>query len=445
MVNHSSLLKTDLAKISKETFLIEQINFINMKKIFLLIAISIMAFGVNAQTEYMIVTKKDGTATKVKVNDVDEISFDFLFGEAITDYAEDGTSVKVYDLEINPVSKQPALLLNPEGKASSLIEFDGSAWVNVGPKGFTGDIASGSASLAYASDGTPYAFFKNSTRYSHVFKYSGGAWSSLGNEFGSDKNITETFTGIALDSDDYPIVSYMYSANGAAVARRTLVVNYFDGDGWIDDQTIPGVSANNYLIDIFNAAGSVYVGFLQQGVDGYYALYKYNGEFSWTEVTRFLPEGAVQGNIIASSWVVSDDGNEVFLLAGVDNITNGVFYPTVFRYRVDTDKWSQIGEPVTSAGGEDGKTMQTASRFDMTLDSKGNPMLFYKDYDNNDYPTVLTLNDGTRQWNDPVVIDNYSISPSRMTIKSIEPGVQYASYVKNIDGVKYLSVVKLEF
>lgn len=89
--------------------------------------------------------------------------------------------------------------------------------------------------------------------------------------------------------------------------------------------------------------------------------------------------------------------------------------------------------------------MQTASRQALSLDAAGNPMVFYKDYDNNYYPTIVTLNPETRQWNTPIVLESYSLGTKRIMLKSIEPGTQYASYTKTVNGVLQLSVVKLNF
>lgn len=89
--------------------------------------------------------------------------------------------------------------------------------------------------------------------------------------------------------------------------------------------------------------------------------------------------------------------------------------------------------------------METAARFDMTLDSKGDPMVFYKDYDNNLYPTIVTLNAETRQWNTPVVLEKYALGTKKIMIKSIEAGTQYASYIKTVDSVNKVVVVKLNY
>ena len=196
---------------------------------------------------------------------------------------------------------------------------------------------------------------------------------------------------------------------------------------------------------MFNAGGALYCGFIQQGAGGSYKLYKYKGEFTWEKVCEYLPTGASQPNIVGAEWAVSSNGNDIYLLAGSDAITNSVWFPTVFRYTVDTQKWTQVGEPLTSAGGANQQTMQTASRFDLALDNVGNPMVFYKDYDNSFYPTIVTLNPESRQWNTPVVLENYSLGTKRLMLKSIEPGTQYATYIKEEGGINKVNAVKLNF
>jgi len=82
-----------------------------MKKILLLAVISILSFNLFAQSEYMVVTKKDGSTIKTKIADVDSVSFAMLVGEQLGAYAENGVSVDSYDMEINPVTKVPTFFI----------------------------------------------------------------------------------------------------------------------------------------------------------------------------------------------------------------------------------------------------------------------------------------------------------------------------------------------
>ena len=416
-----------------------------MKKIFLLAVISFISFNLVAQTEYMVVAKKDGSTVKVKVADVDSVAFAMLVGEQLGSYAENGVAVDSYDMEINPATKVPTLFIQNSGVAASIVEVGSAGWLNIGSKGFTGVASSGTLSLAFDSKGVPYSFFVNTNKKAQVMKFVNGAWTNAGLEFGTASAVTGTLEGIAIHTDGNPIVGIMSNVAVGAVPKRTLLVSYFDGTEWLAEQTVAGVSATDYLVTMFNAAGSLYCGFIQQGTGGSYKLYKYNGEFTWEKVCDFLPTGASQPNILANEWAVSNDGKEIYLLAGSDAITNAVYLPTVFRYSVETQKWTQVGEPLSSAGGANKQTMQTASRFDLALDNAGNPLVFYKDYDNNFYPTIVTLNPETRQWNTPIVLEKYSLGTKRIMLKSIEPGIQYATYIKEEGGINKVNLVKLNY
>ena len=416
-----------------------------MKKILLLAAISILSFNLFAQSEYMVVTKKDGSTIKTKIADVDSVSFAMLVGEQLGAYAENGVSVDSYDMEINPVTKVPTFFIQNSGVAASVVELGSNGWTNLGAKGFTNVASSSTLSLAFDSKGVPYSFFVNTNKKSQVMKFVNGAWANVGVEFGTVNAVTGTVDGIGVHTDDNPIVGIMSNVAVGAVPKRTLLASYFDGTEWLAEQTVAGVSATDYLVTMFNAAGSLYCGFIQQGAGGSYKLYKYNGEFTWEKVCDFLPTGASQPNILANEWAVTNDGKEIYLLAGSDAITNSIYFPTVFRYTVDTKTWTQVGEPLTSAGGANKQNMQTASRFDLALDNAGNPMVFYKDYDNNFYPTIVTLNSETRQWNTPIVLENYSLGTKRIMLKSIEPGTQYAVYIKVEGGINKVNAVKLNY
>lgn len=419
-----------------------------MKKIFLLALISIFAFNLSAQTEYMVVAKKDGTTVQVKVADVDSVTFEMLVGEQLGTYTLDAIEVDSYDMEINPVTKVPTFFLQTKSTPASVVELGATGYTTVGNKGFPGATSS-MLSLTFDAAGVPYAYFLNANKKSEVKKLVDGTWTTVGAEFGTltatgGATVTGSLDGIGIHAGQ-PIVGFMSSQAIGATPRRTLTVSYFDGFEWLADQNVAGVSANNYLVNLFDGAGSLYTGFIQQGAGGSYKLYKYNGEFTWEAITEFLPTGASQPNILANEWVMSNDGKEIYLLIGSDAITNGVYFPTVFRYTVETKTWTQVGEPLPSAGGANNQNMQTASRFALALDGAGNPMVFYKDYDNNDYPTIVTLNPETRQWNTPVVIEKYSLGTKRIMLKSIEPGTQYATYTKLIDGILQLNTVKLNF
>ena len=416
-----------------------------MKKILLLAVISILSFNLFAQSEYMVVTKKDGSTIKTKIADVDSVSFAMLVGEQLGTYAENGVSVDSYDMEINPVTKVPTFFIQNTGVAASVVELGSNGWTNIGAKGFTNVTSSNTLSLAFNSAGVPYSYFINANKKSQVMKFADGAWTSVGTEFGTASTVTSTLDGIGFHSDNNPVIGFMSSSAIGAVARRTLTVSYFDGIEWLADQNVAGVTATDYLVTMFNAAGSLYCGFIQQGAGGTYKLYKYNGEFSWEKVCDFLPTGASQPNILANEWAVSNDGKEIYLLAGSDAITNGVWYPTVFRYTVDTKTWTQVGEPLPSAGAVNNKTMDNSGRYDLTLDGAGNPMVFYKDFDNNYYPTIVTLNPETRQWNTPIVLEKYSLGTKRIMLKSIEPGTQYAVYIKVEGGINKVNAVKLNY
>jgi hypothetical protein len=418
-----------------------------MKKIFLLAALSCFTYGAMAQTaEYMVVKKTDGSTVNVKVSDVSQVSFATIVGEPLTPFAENAVSVDNYDLEINPITKQPAMYFNCASKPGSMVEMNNGAWTNVGAAGFTTDIPNNSSSLAFDKTGLPYVYFVNAAKYSQVMKYTNSAWSIVGGaQFGITNTVTATVDGIAFDPDNNPVVGFMASNAAGSIAKRGLSMNYFDGTAWLANQAVAGVTGNDYLVTMFNAAGSLYCGYELQGTGGSYKLYKYTGDFTWTLVCDFLPSGATQPNIIGVEWAVSDDGKKVYLLAGSDAITNSVWFPTVYKYDVDAQKWTQVGDPLPSAGGAANKTMETAARFDMTLDSKGDPMVFYKDYDNNLYPTIVTLNAETRQWNTPVVLEKYALGTKKIMIKSIEAGTQYASYIKTVDSVNKVVVVKLNY
>ncbi len=418
-----------------------------MKKLLLSAVLFCMTYGAMAQTEYMVVTKTDGSSVNVKVSDVSQVSFATMTGESLGAYTEGTTNVNNYDMEINPVSKTPYIYFNCDSKPGSMVQYNGSTWTSVGTQGFTSVVPYSSASLAFDNNGVPFVYFVNDTKLSQVMKYTSGAWSTVGAPFGVASTVTASTDVLGVDSDGNPIVNFMASATAGSVAKRGWSASYFDGTSWLANQVVAGVTGYNYVVNTFKAAGSVYCGYILQGTGGKYRLYKYNSsnDFTWTLVCEYLPSGATQPNIVGAEWAVSDDGKTVYLLAGSDAITNSVWFPTVYKFDVDTQTWSQVGDPLPSAGGASHATMQTACRFDMAIDSKGDPIVFYKDYDNNNYPTVVTLDGTTRQWNTPVVIEKYALGTEKLSIKSVEAGTQYVAYPKVINSVKKVNVVKLNY
>ena len=122
-----------------------------MKKIFLLAVISFISFNLIAQTEYMVVAKKDGSTMKVKVADVDSVAFAMLVGEHLGTYSEDTVAVDSYDMEINPVTKVPTFFIQNDDVAASVVELGNTGWTNIGAKGFTNVASSSTPSLAFDS------------------------------------------------------------------------------------------------------------------------------------------------------------------------------------------------------------------------------------------------------------------------------------------------------
>jgi hypothetical protein len=104
--------------------------------------------------------------------------------------------------------------------------FTGTAWTAIGAKGFSSGTIS-AASLAIASDGTPYLAFIDQDYKVTVMRYDGSAWTVVGTAGFSTVEVG--FLSLALDSLDTPYVAY---SGGSTYPAVKATVAKWDGTDW---------------------------------------------------------------------------------------------------------------------------------------------------------------------------------------------------------------------
>jgi len=153
-----------------------------------------------------------------------------------------------------------------QGRAT-LMKFDGTAWVYVGMPGFSEwDVAN--TSLAFSPDGEPYVAYWDgaSEGRATVMKFDGTVWATVGTA-GFSAGATD-FTSLAFSPDGEPYVAYSDVINSVKAT-----VMKFDGTAWATVGTA-GFSAGDasYTSLAFSSDGEPYVAYNDMDPDTEFRL-----------------------------------------------------------------------------------------------------------------------------------------------------------------------------
>ncbi|NVN92962.1 MAG: fibronectin type III domain-containing protein [Desulfuromonadales bacterium] len=225
-------------------------------------------------------------------------------------------------------------------------------------------------SLAFASDGTPYVAYCNTsgTQKTAMMKYSGGAWNLVGSAGFSDG--AATLTSLAFSPDGTPYVAYQDSTYG-----ENLTVMKFKNGAW----SLVGSKGltSHYVTDItlaFSPDGTPYVGYTN-GITVKPTVVKYSG-FSSANPTGWSvvgTDGFSVGYVAYTSLALSPDGIPYVAYKDTAN-SNKV---TVMKY--SDGAWNVVGVPSGSVG----------YAFSFAFSPDGIPYVAYQDWNNNQKLTLI--------------------------------------------------------
>ena len=216
------------------------------------------------------------------------------------------------------------------------MKYNGSSWVLVGTRGFSGGAAY-NTSMAMDSSGMPYVAFEDvSNGYkAKVMKFAGSDWVYVGSpDFSVD---TVMDIAIAIDIGGTPYVVFVdYSNNLKATVMK------YNGSSWVNvgspGFSLGGVGGTSIAID---KSGTPYVVFC----DGETTVMKYNGsDWGYVGSPDFSMLLAGAFGINAAGITIDMNGIPYVVYTAQDEFYFDTFYLTVMKYGTNTGV-SNINDP----------------------------------------------------------------------------------------------------
>jgi hypothetical protein len=170
---------------------------------------------------------------------------------------------------------------------STVITYNGSNWVTVGPEGFSGASVN-STSMALDATGIPYVAWESSDSYNTatVMKFNGSSWAAVGSP-GFVNYVGEI--NIALSSTGTPYVVFSdenFNQNSKATVMK------FDGSKWVyvgspdfrqGEADIPTIA--------IDSSGTPFVAYRDQSNESKITVMKFDGT-NWTVVASDISAGS---------------------------------------------------------------------------------------------------------------------------------------------------------
>lgn len=234
-------------------------------------------------------------------------------------------------------SGNPIMAYRDNGYQASVMQYDGSGWVNVGAAPFTPGGALYTSLVTDALD-NPYVAFRDeywmAGGKASVMMYDGAAWVNVG-PMGFSAG-TVTYTSLGIDGNDN---LYLAFADGANSNKATVMM--YDGSTWsILGSAGISTGAATYVSLAVDTTGAPYVAYADAGNSNKVTVKKYNGS-SWVNVGS---AGFSAGAATHLSLAVDNAKNPIVVYSDGANSNKA----TVMRYNGST--WVNVVAAGISAG-----------------------------------------------------------------------------------------------
>ena len=306
----------------------------------------------------------------------------------------------------------------------SVLKYNGTDWVGVGPTGFTPHQAY-TPSFALAPNGTPYVSLQNNNNgradSALVMKFNGTGWEQVGN---TNTTLNTYYTSVAFDAVGIPYLAIAELLNNHF---KATVLKY-DGSKWnlLGNRGFSKGDANYISINI-DGNGSPYVLFEEPDsgqVYGGATVMKYNGT-DWVVVgsRRFTA-----GYVMWPAMAIDRIGNlyvvyKNYLSAGFDG------KGTVMKY--DGNTWATVGGSTLPAG--------SVSYTSIAIDNRGKPYVAFRDSLNGYKATVMGFDGNIWQ---TLGIPGFSSDEARYTCIALDPNGRPHVVYEDFGNAMHATVMK---
>jgi hypothetical protein len=232
--------------------------------------------------------------------------------------------------------------------------------------------------FALDSHGTPYMFGSDSSLGGNgtLRKFDGAAWVNVGPPGFTDGPVSNC--AIIFDKDDVPYVCYNpYSTNVTTKVQRYLGGNW-EYPGFMEQ--IPYISSPVLKSD---AQGGIFIGGFFEGAP---FIMKYNGAY-WAEFTQLNLGNKNEDQILSFSFDVSKDGTP-YVCYVIFNDEAG--YQAIRTRYFDGGAWKDVSSPVSSNATNGIIAVDTAGRPWVVLEEYSAGGLMVKKFDGNTWVNVTS-------------------------------------------------------
>lgn len=243
----------------------------------------------------------------------------------------------------------------------SVVKFDGTAWVYVGSRKFSGELFYDKIELQIDSKGTPYVAYISEQKLS-VAKFDGTNWVSVG---GVVRNGNASYFSFTLDCNDSLFLGYCYSNTIGQVDK-------FDGNSWqpVGNTNIGGT----YTSEVSLKTDCNGVRYFAIGVDiPSKARVVRQGTSGWTNV------GDTIKKVSSAQVSLKFDVNDSLYLVHRESTDN-----TIRVKKYDGSSWNQVGSV-------DSFPQSFIFATSLAFDTKNIP---YLAYESNFYPGIKKYDGG---------------------------------------------------
>ncbi len=299
------------------------------------------------------------------------------------------------------------------------------SWTPVGSAGFSTGIG-GNTDMVLSSNGTPYVAYQDGSQNNKatVSKFSGGAWTVVGNEGFSAGPVT--MMDIALDGNT-PYVAYADGTN-----NNKITVMKYDGATWATVGNINATAASAPpQIKIYN--GTPYVVYSDDANSNKASVLTYNGT-AWTIVGT---AGFSAAQAMEPDMAIDASGTLYVVYSEAP-----MSFPNVKKY--NGSSWVTVGNANFS------NMASYAPR--IAVGSNGTPFVTFQDGFNNYGATVMKLNGatwtnvGTAAFSGSNASDiNIAIDGSNMPYVVYKLAPNYKANVKKYNGTSWVTVGAADF
>jgi len=306
-----------------------------------------------------------------------------------------------------------AFIDHTNGERASVMKFDASSksWANIGNSGFTAYGVQWT-SLAFDSNDTPYVAFQDqyNGNGASVMKYdtSSSTWVSIGNANFSNTDVV--YTSLAIDSNDVPYVAFR---EGFASGYKISVMKYdASSSSWVDVGNRKfSASSTAFLSFDLDPSGTPYVAFQDWSQGGRVTVMQYDASSSsWVNVGN---TGFSDGEANFVSLVISSRNIPYVIFDG--STDNRKYGANVMKF--DGIKWVKVGKKDFSPGPVDGTSI--------AVNSKGTIYASFADATKKFKMTVMKY---VENWNYAGDVNAISNNGDITSMVSDSHGVKYLAY-----------------